>query len=253
MDEIFRALDDPGRRLLLDRLFQEDGQSLAELCEYLPEMTRFGVMNHLRVLEEASLVTTRKVGRRKLHYLNPVPVRLVHDRWISKFTEPAINSLTAMKAHLEGTLPVETPVPSHIYQTYIRCEPEAAWEAIVDGNVTVKYFYGQRVESTWEVGAPIRYVDLTGAVVADGTIVAIDAPNRVEMTFHPRWDPGLEAEGPARTAWIVGRVGDLTTVTVEYYELPTDSAQAADFMAGIPYIVAGMKTLLETGSPIDGD
>jgi DNA-binding transcriptional ArsR family regulator/uncharacterized protein YndB with AHSA1/START domain len=246
MDDVFRALDDPSRRLLLDRLFETDGQSLGELCEHLPEMTRFGVMNHLRILEDAGLVTTRKAGRRKLHHLNPVPIRLVHDRWISKYTEPIAGALAALTTHLEGASMDTTP--SHVYQTYIRCRPDAAWEAIVDGDLTVRYFYGTRVESTWEPGADIRYLAEDGALVAEGGVIAIDPPRRLDMTFLPHWDPELEEEGPARMAWIVEEANGITRVTVEYYDLP--EKQAADFMGGIPYIVAGMKTYLETGSPI---
>src|ERR671935_785379 len=85
MELVFKALADAGRRRLLDRLFERDGQTLLELCEALPGMTRFGVMKHLRVLEDAGLVSTRRVGREKLHYLNPVPIRLIHDRWIGKY------------------------------------------------------------------------------------------------------------------------------------------------------------------------
>ncbi len=249
MDEVFRALDDPSRRLLLDRLFEDDGQSLGELCEHLPDMTRFGVMNHLRILEDAGLVTTRRAGRRKLHHLNPVPIRLVHDRWISKYTEPIAGALAALTTHLEGA-PMDT-VPSHVYQTYIRCRPEAAWEAIVDGDLTVQYFYGTRVESTWEPGAEIRYLAGDGSLVADGEVIAFDPPRRLEMTFLPHWDPEVEEEGPAHMAWIVDEANGLTRVTVEYYDLP--KKQADDFMGGIPFIVAGMKTLLETGAPITSE
>jgi DNA-binding transcriptional ArsR family regulator len=100
MDEVFKALGDPTRRRLLDRLFQQDGISLNELARDLP-MTRFGVMKHLRVLEEANLVLTRKRGREKLHFLNPVPIRLIHDRWVSKYAEPWVSALTGMKRELE--------------------------------------------------------------------------------------------------------------------------------------------------------
>ena len=99
-DRIFKALADPTRRFLLDRLFKRDGRTLTELESEL-EMTRFGVMKHLRVLEEAGLVVTRKVGREKLHYLNPVPIRLIHDRWIDKFTERRVSALTDLKRQLE--------------------------------------------------------------------------------------------------------------------------------------------------------
>jgi DNA-binding transcriptional ArsR family regulator len=99
-DRIFKALADPTRRFLLDRLFKRDGRTLTELESEL-EMTRFGVMKHLRVLEDAGLVVTRKVGREKLHYLNPVPIRLIHDRWIDKFTERRVSALTDLKRQLE--------------------------------------------------------------------------------------------------------------------------------------------------------
>src|SRR3954453_22648230 len=99
-DRVFKALADPTRRSLLDRLFERDGRTLTELESELA-MTRFGVMKHLRVLEEAGLVVTRRSGREKLHFLNPVPIRLIHDRWIDKFTEPQVAALVALKAQLE--------------------------------------------------------------------------------------------------------------------------------------------------------
>ena len=101
-DRVFKALADPTRRILLDRLFERDGRTLTELESTL-EMTRFGVMKHLRVLEEANLIVTRRSGREKLHYLNPVPIRLIHDRWIDKFTERRITALTDLKKELEDT------------------------------------------------------------------------------------------------------------------------------------------------------
>src|SRR6478736_6502011 len=128
MAPTFRALADPNRRVLLDRLFERDGQTLGELCEYLPEMTRFGVMKHLGVLEEADLVTTVKVGREKRHYLNPVPIRLVHDRWIGKFAEPVVGALSAFKLQLES--PMDTI--DHVYAVYIKAPPDRVWRAITD-------------------------------------------------------------------------------------------------------------------------
>lgn len=100
-DLVFKALADPTRRHLLDALYQRDGQSLSELDAGLA-MSRFGVMKHLKLLEDANLVVTKKVGRRKLHYLNPVPIRLIHDRWIDKFTEPRIAALATLKHNLEN-------------------------------------------------------------------------------------------------------------------------------------------------------
>ena len=100
MDAVFKALADPTRRSLLDELFEQDGQTLSALEQRLP-MTRFGVMKHLRVLEDARLVTTRKVGRNKHHFLNPVPIRLIHDRWIDKYTERRASALAELKTRLE--------------------------------------------------------------------------------------------------------------------------------------------------------
>src|ERR687888_2174048 len=114
--DVFKALADPSRRLLLDSLFSEDGQTLGELSARLPGMTRFGVMKHLRLLEAAGLVTTRKVGRERLHYLNPVPIRLIHDRWIGKYAEAWVGALTDLKHVLEGEA---MDRPPHVFQVYI--------------------------------------------------------------------------------------------------------------------------------------
>jgi DNA-binding transcriptional ArsR family regulator len=101
-DHVFKTLADPTRRLLLDRLYERDGRTLTELESQI-EMTRFGVMKHLRVLEDAGLVVTRRSGREKLHFLNPVPIRLIHDRWIDKYTERHVSALADLKHELEET------------------------------------------------------------------------------------------------------------------------------------------------------
>jgi DNA-binding transcriptional ArsR family regulator len=114
VDLVFKALADPSRRSLLDNLFSRDGQTLGELGSTL-EMTRFGAMKHLRVLEKAGLVTTRKVGREKLHYLNPVPIQEIHERWVSKYAAPWLSAMSAIKSELEGESgrpPSATAVPS---------------------------------------------------------------------------------------------------------------------------------------------
>src|SRR6478672_11746504 len=101
MEPVFKALSDPHRRLLLDHLHERDGQTLLELQTYLPMMTRFGVMKHLKLLEEAGLISTRKIGREKFHYLNPVPIQLVYDRWITKYAAPRAEALSTLKSKLE--------------------------------------------------------------------------------------------------------------------------------------------------------
>src|ERR1700760_2489362 len=146
MDEVFKALADPTRRSLLDELFKADGQTLSALEQRLP-MTRFGVMKHLQVLEQAGLVVTKKRGREKLHFLNPVPIRLVHDRWVSKYAEPWAAGLSALKTSLEeATL-------EKVFEIYIKTTPERLWEAITDPELRAKYNFGVGVQSDWTPGS----------------------------------------------------------------------------------------------------
>jgi uncharacterized protein YndB with AHSA1/START domain/DNA-binding transcriptional ArsR family regulator len=245
MSPVFRALSDPSRRLLLDRLFERDGQTLGELCAYLPEMTRFGVMRHLDVLEAAALVTTRRDGREKRHYLNPVPIRLMHDRWISKFAEPVVGAMSSMKRHLEAPM----SMIDHVYRVYIQAPPERVWRAITDGSETAQYYYGTRVDSTWQAGAPLTYAYPDGSIAADGKVLEIEPPNRVKMSFHARWDPDIEAEGPVEMTWVLESQGEATKLTVTTSGLVEGSRTAADFSGGIVYIVSGLKTLVEADRP----
>ena len=142
-------------------------------------------------------------------------------------------------------------VPAHSYTTFISCDVDSAWDAIVNGNKTVDYYYGTRVESDWQVASRVRYLSPDGNVVADGFIVTIDPPHHLELMFHARWDPELDAEGPVRMVWTVTEANDLTAVTVDSF-LDTDTKSFTDWGKGIPFIVSGMKTLLETGKPITG-
>jgi uncharacterized protein YndB with AHSA1/START domain len=248
MAPAFRALGDPSRRLLLDRLFERDGQTLGELCAYLPSMTRFGVMRHLGVLEEADLVTTHREGREKRHFLNPVPIRLVHDRWISKFAEPVVGAMAAMKTHLEA----ETmSSPDHVYAVYIKAAPDRVWRAITDGVETEQYYYGTRVSSDWSKGGRIVYEYPDGSVAADGEVLEIDPGRLVTMSFHARWDPEVDAAGPVRMTWAIEPTEDGSSkLTVTTAGLVAGSKMAEEFSGGIVYIVSGLKTLVETGAPM---
>src|ERR1700760_1025495 len=134
MDDVFKALADPTRRSLLDELSKNDGQTLNAL-EGHAAMTRFGVMKHLKQLEEAGLVVTRRRGREKLHYLNAIPIRLLHDRWVSKYTEPWVSTLTEMKYDLEST---EEKTMEKNYEIYIKTTPERLWHAITDTETRAK-------------------------------------------------------------------------------------------------------------------
>src|ERR1700689_4315831 len=145
MDDVFNALADPTRRSLLDELFEQDGQTLSALEQRLP-MTRYGVMKHLRVLEEAGLVVTRRRGREKLHFLNPVPIRLVHDRWVSKYAEPWVAGLSGLKQELEKKM-------EKIFEIYIKTTPERLWQAITDRELRAKYNFGLGVYTDWKPGS----------------------------------------------------------------------------------------------------
>ena len=246
MAVVFRALGDASRRVLLDRLFERDGQTLGELCGYLPEMTRFGVMKHLGVLEEANLVTTLKVGREKRHFLNPVPIRLVHDRWIGKFAEPILGAMSSLKMRLETSMDTF----DHVYTVFIKASPERVWRAITDGDDTVRYYFGTRVVSDWSVGAPIRYDYGDGRVAADGEVLAIDPGNSLTMTFLAHWSPETEADGPVRMTWAVEATDDGGAKLTVTSALIPGSKTAEEFTEGIAYIVSGLKTLLETGEPL---
>src|ERR1700682_5061622 len=145
MDAVFKALADPTRRSLLDELFRQDGQTLSALEERF-SMTRFGVMKHLKQLQDAGLVVTKRRGREKLHFLNPVPIRLVHDRWVSKYAEPWAAGLSGLKTRLES--PMEK-----VFEIYIRTTPERLWEAITDADIRAKYQFGIQANSEWTAGS----------------------------------------------------------------------------------------------------
>src|SRR2546425_3307133 len=191
MDAVFKALADPTRRSLLDELFKEDGQTLSALEERLP-MTRFGVMKHLKVLEEAGLVVTRRRGREKLHFLNPVPIRLVHDRWVSKYAEPWASALSELKQTLEED------VMEKVFEIYIKTTPERLWEAITDSEMRAKYNFGVGVESDWSPGSGYEAVHPSGVEIAAGENLEVDPPRRLVQSFNALWSDDGKREGPSR-------------------------------------------------------
>src|SRR3954469_16815354 len=177
MDEVFKALADSTRRGLLDALHERDGQSLSALEASLP-MTRFGVMKHLKVLEEAGLVVTRKRGREKLHFLNPVPIRLVHDRGVSKYAEPWAATLTGLKRDLEEK------TMEKVFEIYIKTTPEHLCEAITDGELRQKYSFGVGVESDWTPGSRYRAAPPGGGIaISGGENLEGDPPHRLVQSF----------------------------------------------------------------------
>jgi uncharacterized protein YndB with AHSA1/START domain/DNA-binding transcriptional ArsR family regulator len=258
-DEVFRALADPSRRTLLDRLFERDGQTLGELEAALPEMTRFGVMKHLRVLEAADLVTSRKVGRARHHYLNPVPIRRIHDRWLDRYAIRAADLLTDLKTILEidSMTSPETPAaaawtttaPRHVFATFIRATPEAIWRALTESDFTTRYWYGSTVHSDWSAGAPWELRTAGGQVGITGEVLEADPPRRLVVTYNQAWAGG--GEPPSRVTYEIEAAGPgVQKLTLVHETEPGTSTQIADVAAGWPFILAGLKTLLETGEPL---
>jgi uncharacterized protein YndB with AHSA1/START domain len=239
MDAVFRALADPTRRRLLDELFKQDGQTLSALETGLP-MTRFGVMKHLRLLEEAGLVTTRRRGREKLHFLNPVPIRLVHDRWVSKYAEPWAAALSGLKKTLEEA------TMEKVFEIYIKTTPERLWEAITDAEMRAKYSFGVGVSSDWTPGSRYEAVHAgAGIAISEGENLEVDPPRRLVQSFTALWSEDVKSEGTSRVTWEIEPVGDSCRLTVTHDQLREGAND--ELYGGWPMILSGLKTLLETG------
>ncbi|HEX7299608.1 MAG TPA: metalloregulator ArsR/SmtB family transcription factor [Solirubrobacteraceae bacterium] len=242
MDAVFRALADPTRRSLLDELYKDDGQTLSALEERLP-MTRFGVMKHLRVLEEAHLVTTRRRGREKLHFLNPVPIRLVHDRWVSKYAEPWAATLTGLKTRIEDD------VMEKVFEIYIKTTPERLWQAITDSDMRRQYTFGVGISSDWKQGSRYEAVHPAGPTpISEGENLEVDPPRRLVQSFTALWSDDVRQEGTSRVTWEIEPVGDSCRLTVTHDQLREGANN--EIYGGWPQILSGLKTLLETGETL---
>jgi uncharacterized protein YndB with AHSA1/START domain len=238
MDAVFRALADPTRRSLLDELFREDGQTLSALEGRLP-MTRFGVMKHLKQLEEAGLIVTRRRGREKLHFLNPVPIRLVHDRWVSKYAEPWAAALSGLKNRLEESM-------EKVFEIYIKTTPERLWAAITDGEMRSKYTFGSRFSSDWTHGSRYEQTTMDGSrVLGEGENLEVDPPRRLVQSMRALWSEDVKSEGTSRITWEIEPVGDSCRLTVTHDQLREGAND--QLYGGWPMIMSGLKTLLETG------
>jgi uncharacterized protein YndB with AHSA1/START domain len=237
MDTVFRALADPTRRSLLDELFREDGQTLSAL-ERRFSMTRFGVMKHLNQLEEAGLVVTRKRGREKLHFLNPVPIRLVHDRWVSKYAAPWAAGLSGLKDTLEDTM-------EKVFEIYIKTTAERLWEAITDPEIRSKYTFGARYSSDWTPGSHYEMSNPDATLLSEGENLEVDPPRRLVQTMLALWGEDVKAEGTSRITWEIEPVGDSCRLTVTHDQLREGAND--QLYGGWPMILSGLKTWLETG------
>jgi uncharacterized protein YndB with AHSA1/START domain len=241
MDLVFKALADPTRRALLDELFDQDGQTLVALSSRF-DMTRVGIAKHLGLLADAGLVVTRRHGREKHHHLNPVPIRLIHDRWVSKYTEAWTAGLVGLKKELEFTM-------EKVFEIYIRTTPERLWEAITDPDTRSRFHFGNRVESDWTSGSPyvVTHPNAEGPLI-EGENLEVDPPRRLVQTLHALWGEEAASAGTSRVTWEIEPVGDSCRLTVVHDQLPEDARE--ELYGGWPMILSGLKTWLETGEEL---
>ncbi len=201
-------------------------------------MTRFGVMKHLKVLEEAGLVVTKRRGREKLHFLNAVPIRLIHDRWVSKYAEPWAAALSELKHKLEDKS------MEKVFEIYIKTTPERLWEALTNPTLRSKYNFGVVVSSDWTSGS--RYEGLGGGrLILEGENLEVDPPRRLVQSFRALWGEDVKKEGTSRVTLEIEPVGDSCRLTVTHDQLREGAND--QLYGGWPMILSGLKTLLETG------
>ena len=206
-------------------------------------MTRFGVMKHLRVLEDASLVVTRKSGRFKHHYLNALPIQEVADRWMAPYAKSLARFALDLKNTLEGTPPMADK-PDYVLETYIRTTPKALWDALVNPDKTKLYYYDSKVESTLKPGSPFRYSGPDGKTMLDGEVLEVVPEKRLATTFIPIWQPGALT---TRVVYELEPMGEVVKLTLTHYEI----AKAGCAVEGWQLIFAGLKTYLETGKALN--
>jgi len=246
MDKAFKALADPTRRSLLDRLRTDNGQTLSELCSHV-DMARQSVTQHLDILEAANLISTTRRGREKLHYLNPVPLHEIEERWIDRFERPRLRALSAIKRQAEETMSTQ---PTFVYVTYIESTPEIVWKALTDADLTAQY-WGHSNVSDWQVGSRWEHQRTDGSKIADvvGTVIESSPPKRLVSTWGL---PGAEEPDTTsrvtfdRVTFEIEPFGDIVRLTVTHENL-ADEADRDEAARGWAAVMSNLKTLIETG------
>jgi len=259
MDEVFRALADPSRRLLLDSLNERNGQTLRALCSRL-DMARQSVSKHLAVLEAANLVTTVRRGREKLHYLNAAPINEIASRWITRYEQRRVLALADLKRALEDS-PMDKP--TFVYTTYIRTTPERLWQALTDPAFTARY-WGITFETDWQPGSTMTWVQ-AGVTIADPQQVILESEpyRRLSYTWHsftPEFADAIDlndeardriaAEPRSKVTFEIEPLGDRVKLTVLHDTADPDSLVTSMVSSGWPRVLSDLKTLLETGETL---
>jgi DNA-binding transcriptional ArsR family regulator/uncharacterized protein YndB with AHSA1/START domain len=265
VDEVFRALADPGRRTLLDSLQARNGQNLRELCAEL-DMARQSVSKHLAILEAAGLVTTVRHGREKLHYLNAAPINEIRDRWIDHYDHGRAEALADLKRALEetpmpaSTAPQTTAPSTFVYTTYIRTTPEQLWKGLTDPAFTQRY-WDTSFDTDWSVGSPMVW-DHHGVVIddPDQVVLECDPYTRLAYTWHsftpelaeavgidPDAVPALRDEARSKVLFVIEDQQPMVKLTVMHETAGPDSTLLPMISGGWPSVLAALKTLIETG------
>jgi uncharacterized protein YndB with AHSA1/START domain/DNA-binding transcriptional ArsR family regulator len=250
MDVVFRALNDPHRRKILDLLRETNGLNSSEIEAQFQDITRFGVMKHLKILEAASLVVTRKAGRFKYHYLNASPLQMVVDRWIEPLIQqPLTRAILDLKVDLERSSTMTTTTktrPDFVMETFIRTTPEKLWEALTNPDMITRYHFASiSIYGRFAAGEPYEYKFANGDIMLSGEIILADAPKRLEMSFVPGWmGPNSKK---SYHVYEIEAVGELTKLVILHYNL---SEEQAGIREGWAKIIASLKTYLETGEPL---
>jgi uncharacterized protein YndB with AHSA1/START domain/DNA-binding transcriptional ArsR family regulator len=262
MDDVFRALADPSRRRLLDSLNARNGQTLRELCAGLA-MARQSVSKHLAVLESANLISTRRRGREKLHFLNPVPINAIAERWMTQFDRTRANALADLKHALEQQPMDNGNSGSFVYTTYISATPERVWSALTEPAFTRQY-WGVALISDWKVGSTVTW-ELDRVTIADSEQVVLvsDPPRRLSFTWHTVTPEFVAAYGDdqeflrkasveprSKVTFDLEQVGNALKLTVTHDGFQPGSVILPGVSEGWPTLISGLKTLLETGEPL---
>lgn len=248
---VFKALGDISRRRLLDLLFEKDGRSLSELEQHLP-MTRFGVMKHLKILVAARLVITRKSGRETLHYLNAVPIQMVYDRWVSKYSRGWASSLTELKYDLEAIEMAEATMaetPAKVFEIYIKTTDAKLWQAITDPDFTEKYYFGTRLRTDLSEGGVFDYIAPDGSTMLEGKVIESIERRKLVTTFLPHWSGQVERE--TRVTYEIEPIADICRLTLTHEGLVAGEAMTEGVTRGWAQILSSLKSLLETGEPLE--
>jgi DNA-binding transcriptional ArsR family regulator/uncharacterized protein YndB with AHSA1/START domain len=252
MDAIFKALADDSRRQLLDMLRERDGQTLSELELQLGGMTRFGVMKHLKVLEEASLVVTRKSGRFKYHYLNAVPLQETIDRWIDPLVQKPMSRLVLdLKAELEGSenmeIDTKTAKPDFVLETFIKTNRAKLWDMLTKPEFIKNYHIAGAVPNKQKkMGERVDYILPDGSNMLSFEVVDEDPGKRIDMTFEPNWAD--KEVPPSRCVYEIEEVGEVCKLTILHFNVVPGLEGVRE---GWSRIAASLKSYIETGEGIN--